>query len=46
MLHRAADAVAALSDKRMVTIVEEPIGNTDEPQPSVYAKRGIIFLDP
>jgi uncharacterized protein YicC (UPF0701 family) len=39
-LHKMADAVAALKDTSVVNVVEE-----NKSEPSVYSKRGIIFLD-
>jgi hypothetical protein len=43
-LHKTADVVAASTDEMTVTILEE-IG-APEAEPSVYEKRGIIFLEP
>ncbi len=43
-LHKTADVVAASTDQTMVTILEEV--NALEREPSVYEKRGIIFLEP
>lgn len=41
-LHKTADIVAASTDPTMVTILEEV--DAPEREPSVYEKRGIIFL--